>query len=107
MSQDKNEHNAGYEKTDTNPLAIMITAVVSILLLIVTIVVLYDYFITTKEAIIFEQLLQPESKDLLLLRRNADSVLTSYELLDSTTGTYRIPIEQAMKLLATDATEKD
>lgn len=103
MSHDQNEHNAGYEKRDTSPLAITITTIVSVMLLAVTVVVLYDYFLTTKEKIIFEQVLQPESKELLLLQRNADSVLASYELLDSATGTYRIPIEQAMRLLANDA----
>ncbi len=93
----------GYEKRDANPRAILLTAIVSIIVVVITVVALFSFFETTRETVYQRQVLQPVSRDLLNLRAVEDSVLTSYELIDPGTGTYRIPIRRAMELLVAES----
>ena len=95
-----NENSSGYEKKDTSIRAIVVTTFVAIVLIVIVIVVLWDYFIATREAIVYEQTLAPVSVQLEELQRHEDSILNSYEFVDSTRGVYRIPIDRAMELMA-------
>ncbi len=97
------DHPSGYEKRDTSIRSKVVAAVVTVAVLVVAIVLLYDYFIATKEAVIYDQSLRPESEELVELRRVEDSVLNSYELIDPEHGTYRVPITRAMELLAAES----
>lgn len=103
MSDTKHSHNAGYEKRDANIRTILIVSVVSVIGIAAMVAALYDFFVVTREAVVYEQTLKPESRDLMELRASEDSILSTYELLDSARGVYRIPIERAMELLAAEA----
>jgi hypothetical protein len=99
----QNDHPSGYEKQDTSIRAVLITTLVTLAVITIAVVALWDYYIATREAVIFEQSLAPESEQLIQLQKLEDSLLTTYEFVDSTSGVYRIPIERAMELLTDEA----
>ena len=94
----------GYEKRDTNIRAIVLTGIVSIVVIVIIVIALNSFFVTTRENVYQQQVLQPVSRDLIELTRVEDSVLTTFEMLDPTRRTYRVPIEYAMKLLVEEST---
>ncbi len=76
-------------------------AVITVIVIAVLIVVLYDYFTYEKERQVLEQSLKPPSGNLDSLLAYEDDMLNSYGLvIDSTTTSYRIPIDSAMKIIA-------
>jgi hypothetical protein len=93
----------GYEKQDASVRSLVGVIVVSVIVLIIAIVLLYDYFIAVREEVVLENVLQPESPDLRKLHADESEVLSSYQLLDSAKGTYQVPIDSAMALLAREA----
>jgi hypothetical protein len=97
------DHPSGYEKRDTSIRSIVVAALVTVVALVIAIIILYDYFIATKEAVIYDQSLRPESEELIKVRQAEDSVLNSYELIDPEQRTYRVPIARAMELLAAES----
>jgi len=96
-------HATGYEKTDIDPKKILLFAVVLIFILIISLVLLDDYFIYKKEQMYREMALEPEDLQLLGLRAKENRVLSSYGLADSAAGEYHIPIDSAMKQVAATA----
>ena len=94
----------GYEKTDIDPIQILIYAAVLIVFLIISLILLDDYFIYKKEQFYREMVLEPENPQLLELRAKEDSILNSYgRLADSAVVEYHIPIDSAMKQVAAKA----
>ncbi len=91
--------NTGYEKKDIGLRAIFITIGVSIFLLLIFFVWSWNYFKTTKEKIVYEQVLKPESPILKEVRQREEKQLHSYGVLDASQGRYHIPIERAMERL--------
>ena len=102
MSADNTNHG-GYEKTDVSIRSIILIAVAVIVAVILSLVVLNEYFLSVKEQIVEDMVLKPESVMLRDLRATEDEVLNSYKLLDSAGGVYRIPIDRAMELMAEEA----
>ena len=97
--------SAGYEKKDINVFWIVMITVVVVGVIIVSGIVLNEYYISTKEAIIHETVLSTESAPRRDLRASEEEVLGSYKVLDQATGKYRIPIDRAMQLIANEAYE--
>ncbi len=101
---DKNDKkNAGYEKRDVNIFMVIGLSILSVVLLIIILVFLIDYFVESKEQMIYEAQLQPESADLNSLLVAEEEELTSYKVLDTERGVYRIPVDRAMELLVKEA----
>ncbi len=101
---DKNDKkNAGYEKRDVNIFMVIGLSVLSVVFLIIILVFLIDYFVESKEQMIYEAQLQPESADLNGLLVAEEEELTSYKILDIERGVYRIPVDRAMELLVKEA----
>ena len=98
-----NNNTAGYEKRDVNMFMVIGLSVVLVVLLIVILVFLIDYFVETKEQMIYEAQLQPESVDLKSLLATENEELSSYKVLDADRGVYRIPIIRAMELMVREA----
>ena len=94
---------AGYETKDVNVRAMILVGAIVIVVVIVSIIVLNEYFVSVKEQLVYDTVLRPESVTLRDLRATEDEVLNSYKLVDSTAGTYRIPIDRAMELMAEEA----
>ncbi len=89
----------GYEKKDINLRTIFITIIVSVTLLLIFFVWSWNYFKTTKDKIVYENVLKPESPLLKEVRQREDQILHSYGVVDAEQGKYRIPIERAMERL--------
>jgi len=105
--KDIGQENAGYEKKDANLKFIFGVTIVGVILIVASVAFLSEYFQYTKDAIIYEVVLSPESKKLRDLRAREDEILNSYGVIDANKGTYRIPIDRAMELVANEAYEKD
>lgn len=103
MSADAhNDHPSGYEKQDASVRAVLITTVVALVMAGIALVALWDFYVATREKVVYEQELAPTSQQLIDLHKLEDSVLTTYQFVDSTKGTYRIPIKRAMELMAAE-----
>jgi hypothetical protein len=103
MVDKDDKNNAGYEKRDINIFMVIGLSVLSVVLLIVILVFLIDYFVESKEQMIYEAQLQPESADLNSLLIAEEEILTSYKVLDIERGIYQIPVNRAMELLVKEA----
>lgn len=101
--KNNNQPHAGYEKRDVHIGKTVWMTVLSVIVVVISVVLLNEYFVYVTEEIRHEHLLAPESTDLINHRANEDAVLRSHQLLDSAKGTYRVPIEQAMELIAAEA----
>jgi hypothetical protein len=105
MMIDKN--NEGYEKRDVNVFMVIGLAVISVVILIVILLFLNNYFVEAKEQMVYVEQLQPESIDLKSLIDAEKKELSSYKILDAKRGVYQIPIDLAMKLLVKEASNPD
>ena len=99
--------SAGYEKRDVNIFMVIGLSVLLITLLIIILVLLTDYFVESKEQMIYEAQLQPDSVDLKSLLASEQEELTSFKILDTERGIYQIPIDRAMELLVKEASSKN
>jgi hypothetical protein len=93
------QHTNGYEASDVNVKSLVIITLVSVVVIAVAVIFLWDYFVATKETVYFDQVLAPVSPELLELQAADREALTTYRLLDSTTATYGIPIDRAIDLI--------
>ena len=100
-------NSAGYEKRDVNIFMVIGLSVLLITLLIIILVLLTDYFVESKEQMIYEAQLQPDSVDLKSLLASEQEELTSFKILDTERGIYQIPIDRAMELLVKEASSKN
>ena len=92
--------SSGYEKKDINVIRVIGIGITVIVLIVLAIVLLDEYFISAREKLMYEVVLRPESTKLRELRAREIEELNSYKLLDAGKDIYRIPIERAMKILA-------
>lgn len=93
----------GYEKKDVNVKMVLIVGIAIIAFIAVCLVFLTDVFVATREKMTSDYVLKPVSVALRELRAKENEELTTYSLLDSKLGIYRIPISRAMELLAEEA----
>ena len=108
MAEDKKNNGAsgdgaGYEKSDISANKIFLWGVISLVILVILVVFMVDFFTATKEELIYESVLRPESAALRELRAKEAEILSSYGVVDSAAGTYRIPIDRAMELVVQEA----
>ena len=99
------EHQNGYDKSDVNVKKAVIVGISIVAFIVVSLIVINEYFLSYKEKLVFDLVLSPESATLRDIRAKEDEVLNSYKLLDSAKATYRIPIDRAMEILAEEAFE--
>lgn len=95
--------SSGYEKQDINLRKTIVAGTVVVVVVVSALVILSEYYLSVKEEYVYDLVLKPESVTLRELLATEDEVLNSYKLLDSTSGTYRIPISRAMELMAEEA----
>ncbi len=93
----------GYEQRDANLKGLLWVTLVSIIIIVIAILWVKDLFLTTREALITEMVLQPESAALRELRAQETDMLENYRILDAAKGIYQIPINRAMELMAQEA----
>jgi len=90
-------HPTGYEKKDINVRKVVLYTFISVFLVILSIVLVNEWFLKTKEEIYQEMVLKPKNQELIDIRAREDSLLNSYGKNDST-ETYRIPIDSAIAI---------
>ena len=95
--------SSGYEERDANIGRIAIIGIGFVILLAVSLFLVDQYFIITKEKDIQEVVLKPQSITLRELRSREDEILNSYKVIDASKGIYQIPISRAMDILAQKA----
>ena len=95
--------SGGYEKKDVNIKSTLIVTAALVAFIVISLLFLNEYFLMEKEDIVLKQQLEPESISLAELTAHEDSVLTSYGVIDKEAGVYRIPLAQALELVAQEA----
>jgi hypothetical protein len=97
--------NPGYEDRDVNVKKILLWGIGGVVLIVIILAVLPEYFLFVKEDYYFKAVEEPRSKELLELRKRETEELNSYKLLDKEKGIYQIPIERAMELTIEEASK--
>lgn len=97
----------GYEKKDVNLKVVVIVGIAIVLFLVFSFIGLNEYFLYEKEIVIEEQVLSQPSVRLEDLRAVEDTILTSYQLIDTAKNIYRIPIDRAIELMAAESASKN
>ena len=95
-----------YERRDINAVKVIGYSVAGVLILVVILVLLNDYFLINKDEIVYQTNLKPVSSELRDLRSWENDVLSNYKVLDAEKGVYQIPVERAMQLMAEEGFQK-
>lgn len=105
MTENNNykDSGEGYEKKDVNPLKVFGYFAAGTIIIGILLVFLVDFFTATKEEMIYEAVLKPESITLRELRAREEEQLGTYGTIDADNGVYRIPIYRAMEIIADEA----
>ena len=93
----------GYERKDVDVRSIVRMTTLTVVLIVVFLIGLNEYFLIETEAIVYEHVLEPGSKQLKEMQARDQEVLNSYGTVDSAKAVYRIPVERAMELIAKEA----
>lgn len=98
-----NQKSSGYDEHDVSPRRLAFYGIAGILLLVIILALLWQFFLYKKNEAYFNAVEKPRSEELLKLRKHEKEVLDNYKLLDKDKGIYAIPIDSAMKLTVEDA----
>jgi hypothetical protein len=95
----------GFDRDEPSVGAIFGFAVGSMILLVMTIFAIQQYFEHVYSEAVYEKVLAPPSEQLREVRGRDDWNLTHYLYMDKATGQVRIPVDQAMDVMLKDAAE--
>ena len=95
----------GFDRSEPNVRFIAIFGAGTLVLLVVCLFGLQYYYDRVLEEQVFVKVQEPVSRTLVDVRTREDEALHSYRYLDRDKGTIRLPIERAMELLASEATQ--
>lgn len=93
----------GFDRAEPSAKAIAAFAIGSLLLLVLTIGAIQQYFDHIWNEAVYEKILAPPSELLHEVRGRDDWNLTHYMYLDKASGQVRIPVDRAMELVLQDA----
>jgi hypothetical protein len=93
----------GFDRDEPSVGAIFGFAAGSMILLVMTIFAIQQYFEHIWNDAVYEKILAPPSEQLHEVRGRDDWNLTHYLYMDKATGQVRIPVDQAMDLMLKDA----
>lgn len=92
----------GYEKRDVSVKAIGLGTLATVLLIVVFIVFLRDYFILAVEKTVHAEIINNPNLELIEINNKDEVLLNGYGVLDKDKGIYKIPIEDAMKAVVSE-----
>jgi len=95
----------GFDHTEPKSGAIVAFAIGSVLLLVLTIFALQQYFNKIWDEAVYEKILAPPSEQLKALHYREDWYLSHYSFTDKKTGVVRIPLDKAMDAFVKEAGE--
>jgi len=93
----------GFDRGEPSAAAIAGFAIGSLLLLVLTIGAIQQYFDHIWSQAVYEKILAPPSEQLREVRGRDDWNLTHYMYMDKPSGQVRIPVDRAMELILADA----
>lgn len=93
----------GFDRREPGAKAIAAFAIGSLILLVLTIVAIQQYFEHIWNQAVYEKILAPPSEQLQEVRGRDDWNLTHYMYMDKGSGQVRIPVDRAMELVLRDA----
>ena len=93
----------GFDRGEPSAAAIAGFAIGSLLLLVLTIGAIQQYFDHIWNQAVYEKILAPPSGQLREVRGRDDWNLTHYIYMDKPSGQVRIPVDRAMELMLQDA----
>ena len=95
--------NKALTHQDTGNRAIVIATTVGVVILVIMLVWLRDYFFLVRNDVVQDQVLAVSSSKLADLHAREAELLYSYGWVDQEKGIVRIPIERAMELTVQEA----
>ena len=81
---------------------LVVATFLSVVVLIKIIIILSEYNLASREETLMNQVKISQPVILRQTQAREDSLLTSYEMVDSAEAIYRIPISRAMELIAAE-----
>lgn len=93
----------GFDRAEPSARAIAVFAIGSLVLLVLTILAIQQYFDHIWNQAVYEKVLAPPSEQLREVRGRDDWNLTHYMFMDKASGQVRIPVDRAMELMLQDA----
>lgn len=97
------DHPPGYDKSRISIAWVTTIALLTIALITTFAIVINELFVVSKEQLVYEQVLGKDSSALRDLRAREEEELGSYKLLDAEKGSYQIPVERAIQIMADSA----
>ncbi len=94
--------NIGYEKKDIPVKPVAIGGVIFVIIVALTIVLLYEYYVRVVDESVYEFRLSKRSNKLIELQASEEEALNSYRLIDKEEQVYQIPIDKSKELLLND-----
>mgnify|MGYP001182852403 FL=1 len=94
--------NTGYEKQDIPVKPVAIGGVIFVIIVALTIVLLYEYYVRVVDESVYEFRLSKRSNKLIELQASEEEALNSYRLIDKEEQVYQIPIDKSKELLLND-----
>tara|TARA_B100000470_G_C19748548_1_gene372620 strand:- start:72 stop:371 length:300 start_codon:yes stop_codon:yes gene_type:complete len=94
--------NVGYEKRDIPVKPVIIGGVIFVLTIVVTLFLLFEYYVRVLDDTVYEFKLSKRSKKLIELRKSESETLNNYKVIDQEKEIYHIPINQSKELLLDD-----
>ena len=88
------------EYTPVKP--VIIGGVIFVLTIVVTLFLLFEYYVRVLDDTVYEFKLSKRSKKLIELRKSESETLNSYKVIDQEKEIYHIPINQSKELLLDD-----
>src|SRR5271168_259816 len=89
----------GFDRAEPSAAAIATFMIGSLILLVLTILAIQQYFDHIWNEAVYEKILAPPSELLREVRGRDDWNLTHYMYMDKPSGQVRIPVDRAMELL--------
>jgi len=93
----------GFDRAEPSAGAIATFMIASLILLVITIFAIQQYFDHIWNEAVYEKILAPPSEQLREVRGRDDWNLTHYMYMDKASGQVRIPVDRAMELMLQDA----
>ena len=91
-----------YEKKDVSVRGLVLGAFATVLLIIVFIVGLRDYFIFTSDKSMTLEIVDHPNPELIEILKKDSLMLNGYSVIDKEKGIYKIPVDAAMKSVVRD-----
>jgi hypothetical protein len=99
------EASEGFDRTEPSTPAVWAFTIGSIIILVVVIIALQQYFISIWNNAVYEKVLAAPSQELQNTLNQNSYDLTHYSYVDKSKGVVRIPLERAEELVLQDAAQ--